>query len=132
MMNRAQHLKKDENCADQREWARERGAALHRAYKNTRRNGERRRQHASEQQGGPPRKGKPGSCPGQDAEKLPFLALGHPLKHNGIVPQKPRACTVFTARRGHTQPPDSFEPEAREFVFRLSDNNRAPSPGGGR
>src|SRR2546429_9775274 len=54
--------------------------------------GERRRKSAPQQQGQPPCQGKARSGPGQDGEKLPFLAFEHPLEHARIVPEKPFLC----------------------------------------
>src|SRR5215510_11078198 len=62
LMNRAEYLKKDNNCANKRERTRERIAALHGADKNTHRNGKCRRQCTSEQKSKPPREGNARSC----------------------------------------------------------------------
>src|SRR5206468_8168802 len=91
-MNRAEHLKKDENCAGKRERTRKGITAFDRPDKNAHGNGERRRKSAPQQQGQPPCQGKARSGPGQDGEKLPFLAFEHPLEHARIVPEKPLLC----------------------------------------
>src|SRR5215831_15796038 len=62
LMNRAEYLKKDKNCANKGERTRERIAALHGADKNTHCNGKCRRQCTSEQKSKPPREGKARSC----------------------------------------------------------------------
>src|SRR6516162_1944772 len=62
LMNRAEYLKEDKNCANKRQRTRERIAALHGAYKNTHCNGKCRRQSTSEQKSSPPREGKDRSC----------------------------------------------------------------------
>src|SRR2546429_4692394 len=71
-MNRAEHLKKDENCAGKRERTRKGITAFDRPDKNAHGNGERRRKSAPQQQGQPPCQGKARSGPGQDGEKLPL------------------------------------------------------------
>src|SRR2546429_5664036 len=91
-MNRAEHLKKDENCAGKRERTRKGITAFDRPDKNAHGNGERRRKSAPQQQGQPPCQGKARSGPGQDGEKPPFLAFEHPLEHARIVPEKPFLC----------------------------------------
>ncbi len=91
LMNRAEHLKQHEDRAGKRERTGERIAALHGADEHAHRDRERRRQDPSQQQGRPPGGGEARVRLRQDAEELPFLALGQSLEHDRILPQKPRA-----------------------------------------
>src|SRR5262249_52953563 len=62
LMNRAEYLKEDKNCANKRERTRERIAALHGADKNPHRKGKCRGRCTGEKKSKPPREGNAGSC----------------------------------------------------------------------
>ena len=91
LMNRAEHLKQHEDRAGKRQRTGERMAALHGADEHAHGDPERRRQDSSQQEGRPPGGGEAGVRLRQDAEELPFLALGESLEHDRILPQNRRA-----------------------------------------
>ena len=87
LMNRAEHLKQHEDRAGKRERTGERIAALHGADEHAHRDRERRRQDPSQQEDRPPSGGEARVRLREDAEELPFLALGQSLEHDRILPQ---------------------------------------------
>jgi len=91
LMNRAEHLKQHEDRAGKREWAGETIAALHRGDEHAHRYRERRRQDSPEKEDRPPSGREARVRLRQDAEELPFLAIGQSLEHDRILPQNRRA-----------------------------------------
>jgi len=100
LMNRAEHLKQHEDRAGKRKRAGERIAALHGADEHAHRNRERRRQGPSQQEGYPPSGGEAKIRLWQNAEELPFLALGQRLQHDRILPQNASAHRPRVSARG--------------------------------
>ena len=64
---------------------------MHGADEHAHRDRKRCGQDPSQQEGRPPGSGEAGVRLRQDAEELPFLALGQSLEHDRILPQNPGA-----------------------------------------
>ncbi len=87
LMNGAQHLQQYENGAGQGERAGQRTSLLHSANQHTHGNREQSRQHSAQQESRPPARCENRVRLRQDAEELPFVALGYNCEHQSILPQ---------------------------------------------
>ena len=81
LMDRGQHLKEDEDDADEDERHREAPAVVDRADEHAGGDREHRGQRAAQEEHEPPAPGEDRVRFGQDREELPFLALTQSSKH---------------------------------------------------